>query len=126
MTWWQILLDNFIEFAIGIVVLVIPFLIKKLVQVIERKWKVDIDNKVVENINDYVEKAILYAERWARNELKAGRKPKGEDKLAVALKFIFDALEESGIERKGRDYLVGLIEAQLEKIDGKEKEKKKK
>lgn len=80
-----------------------------------KRFGIQATNEQVDYVEKLANEAIDYAERWAKNKVKAGEKPSGDQKLIKAVDFINLALVNTGMKKKATDYLVGLIESQLEK-----------
>lgn len=111
-TWWQgllmLLYHIFVDFALPLLVTI--FLIYL------NKWlKIKLTENQKKKVDEYVHKAILYAEQRLKKALHEGEEP--EDKNAArmqwAKEFLEQALINSGLLKMAEAKLEDLIEAKL-------------
>ena len=74
----------------------------------------DISRQTEADLRAIIEAAVYRAEQWARSRApEIGERPRGAEKLGVAIRFVTDELARRGIEAPSVGALSDLIEARL-------------
>ena len=112
--WFQAILGNLIQLVVFVATPIALLLVRKLLSVLEDKAHVELTVRETQLLNSWVAQAIAYAEEQAYKLAKTNSAPLASaDKMTLAVEFVDNALDKSGIIGIGRDALVQLIEAQL-------------
>jgi len=105
-----------IPLLVTLVLPVLLILLKRGVDLFEKKTKVTISQDNRAQLDELVVKAIYYVEEQARKAVKDGQEPTdGPTKLELAIDFIKSAAAVAGVDLTGAD-LVKLIEAKLPEV----------
>jgi len=119
MEWWQLILDHLIELAGTVAIGVLLIGAKALLNALERKLNIDVDDRVEMMIQKAVRDGVLYAEQAAKRAAKLEKKTiSPDDKLALAVNHALHALEQSGVEDIARDFILRLVEAKVAELNG--------
>ena len=75
------------------------YLVRASAKYVEKRFSLDVEDRILQRADSLVERGILYAEEWALKKLKSGEdKPSGEDKLVQAVEFVRKEAEQCGLE----------------------------
>lgn len=99
--------------AIGIVIMV---LIARVTHYIGTAYKINIPDPWMAQITKLIDSGIGYAEEQGRKAVKkldAKLEPIVPDKLEIAANFVLDAVDDSALVAKGKEWLKQQIEARL-------------
>lgn len=107
------ILDHLIPLIAAALAVVVPFLARKWLSVLSDKMGLEITKQQEEALAQAIQKAILYAEEWARGRIKQGEKPSGADKLEKATAFVEAEIERLGLDELAKEKVSALIEAYL-------------
>ncbi len=120
MDYLGVLSEHILPIVFAFLVAVVVPLIRAALKGIEKKFDVDIDDRLEARALELVQSGIRYAEEWSLKKAKAGEeKPSGAQKLDEALAFVRTEAERAGlsswIESRGGD-LSKVIEGQIRKV----------
>jgi len=111
---WQAALAHLLELVVLFATPVVLLLARKALLLIEAKLDVDVDEKYLVLVDVWVSRGIAYAHEQGRKALKAGNPPLASDaKKILAVEFVAEALDKSGLPEIGKDTLAKYVEAQL-------------
>lgn len=100
-----------------IVLIVTPILLllaKRVVQIVEQKTGLTATAQQIQLIDDAVYRGVAYAEEQGRKALKLNEDlPPGELKRQMAVEFALDMVKNHKAAELSRDYLMKLVEAQV-------------
>jgi len=111
---WQAIVAHLLEIVVVIATPLILILVRKLIQVIEKKTDIDVAEKHEKMIDEWITKGIAYGHEQGRKALKEGKDPvTGDEKKNAAVDFIAAGLDNTGLVTMGRDALAKLVESKL-------------
>jgi hypothetical protein len=112
---WHSIVAHLLEIVVVVATPLVLLLVRKLIQVLADKVGVEVEERYMVLADEWVGKGIAYAEEQAHKALKEGKEPvKGAEKQIMAVEFIADALEGTGLVNTGKDALAKLVEAKLQ------------
>lgn len=89
-------------------------LVVRLATWVMAKFKVSISQSWLDSIDGYLDKAIHYADEWAKNKIAANATITGNDKLNVATEFLLKLVgDDKRLVSMAEDQIKKLIEARL-------------
>lgn len=113
-TFVQSILEHVLELVVLIATPLVLLLAKKLIQVFEDKTGIDIAESQSYLVEKWVSQGIAYAEEQGSKALKAGAPPAtGEEKKIMAVEFVAELMEKTGLDVLSRDALAKKVEALL-------------
>ena len=120
MDYLGVLSEHILPLVFAFLIAVVVPLIRAALKGVEKKFDIDIDDRLEARALELVQSGIRYAEEWAVKKTKAGEsKPSGAEKLDEALDFIKKEAERAGlstwVESRGDD-LSKVIEGQIRKV----------
>lgn len=111
---WQAIVAHLLEIVVVIATPLILLLVRKLIQVIEDKAKINIAIQHKQMVDEWITKGIAYGHEQGRKALKEGKDPvSGDEKKNAAVDFIASGLDNTGLVTIGRDALAKLVESKL-------------
>jgi hypothetical protein len=111
---WQAIVAHLLEIVVVIATPLVLILVRKLIQVIEKKTDIDVAEKHEKMIDEWITKGIAYGHEQGRKALKEGKDPvTGDEKKNAAVDFIAAGLDNTGLVTMGRDALAKLVESKL-------------
>lgn len=109
-----LVLNYLLPVVAGVLAIVLPVLVKKLLD----KWGIERSDRIDAMLDKYVGVGVNAAEVTARKYLQArNASMSGEDKKAKAIKVVMDELQQSGITGVAEELISARIESWLE-VDG--------
>lgn len=115
--WWQGLLALLWALFIDVAV---PVLVTLILALLAKHLHFNMSAKQRRTLDEYVDKAVSYADQKLRKALKEGEPPKDANaqRMQWAKEFLEKALIDTGLTKKAADKLEDLIEAKLGVVNG--------
>ena len=111
---WQAILAHLLEIVVVIATPIIIVLVRKLIQVIEKKANVDVAERHEALLDEWITKGIAFGHEQGRKALKEGKDPvSGDEKKNAAVDFVAEGLKNTGLTEMGAEALAKLIESKL-------------
>lgn len=108
------LMEYVLQATVLIVTPIALLLANRAVRLIEKKTGLTASQQQIVLIDNAVYKGIAYAEELGRKQLKKSSVPlNGDEKRELALDFALDFLHRNNASEYTRDYLIKLVEAQV-------------
>ena len=113
-TFVQAIFLPIVTIAFSIAGPILGLLILKGIRSAEKKWNFDLDDKLEAKLLQYVDMGVAYAEEQARKALHERKPPKtGDEKRIMAVEFVAEQLERTGVAEMGADAITKLVESKL-------------
>lgn len=108
------LVDSALEILAPVVALFAMWAAHKLIKVFESKTSIDVPAKTEEMIDEWLLKAVAYAEEKGRTAVKTQLEPiKGPEKLEMAVNFVLDLAEKYNLKGLTKEKVTKMVEAKL-------------
>ena len=122
---WQEALVQVMELVLIVATPIVLVLGRKALQVLEKKFDIDIEEKQERKVDEVILMGVSYAREQGRKALKAGKDPiPGEEKKRMALDYITRTLDSTNATHWSRDRLEDMVEAKLNLVRTEEKKDK--
>lgn len=112
----NIVLDNLVSLIVLVVVVLAAVFSARIIDFVETKFGIDIDDKYEAKIQEMVKSGVLRAGEWARAQTKASSTPDSAAKLAAAVEYVKSELVRQGYEDMAEEQIKALAEAMLAKL----------
>lgn len=106
-------INDVIEVAAYALGLLLMGLLTIAVKWIGAKFKVQVPDAWMSSVNVWLDKAIAYAEEWAKKKVSANSKVSGSEKLEHAVEFLLMMVDDKKLVQMSKEQLRKLIEARL-------------
>jgi hypothetical protein len=114
--WWMVLLIGLMDIIAPVVISILGALAAVAIRKLGKKWDVETQDKFIGLTQSMIASGISFAEEQGRKALRAGEdQTDGATKMAHAVSFVQERLDESGVGQMAEDKLVQLIESRLMK-----------
>ena len=98
----------------AILAAVLPLLVRKLIQVLEKKWDFEINDAIENQLDRYIHMGVAYAEEASHKALRAGQPPKsGDEKRILAVEFVTEQMERANVKTLAAESIEKLVEGAL-------------
>lgn len=99
-----------VAYALG---LALAALLANALRWIAAKFKMQMPQAWMSNVNVWVDKAINYAEEWAKNKVKTNETVNSNEKLNTAIAFLLASVDDKKLLAMSKEEITKLIEARL-------------
>lgn len=107
-------LSQAVKLLAAVLMIVVPWLVKRAIEAVETKAKIDIPQQQEVLIDKWVEQGVHFAEEKARTWIRQKRvRMPGGAKAETALDYVWDLVQRSGLVDCTREMLVAKIDAKV-------------